>query len=219
MASLAEISSWIAAAGCAASGALGSVLSIFGRTGTVVKAAGDYAVADITGMAAAVSITANTAAINTTETIVVKTPALAANRLAAGQIIRVVLDGTCTSTAANLSTFAVRLGTAGTTADALILTGQPGTAAATSGTAVPFRAEILLTVRTAGASATCVGKLTLLNNGITGITSSASPQVIVLTPSTFNTTTASLILSATYTSAAVTTTCTFNQAEIELLNL
>jgi hypothetical protein len=168
--------------------------------------------ADKTGQA---SITADTAAINTTETVVVKSAAIPANRLAAGTVIRAIMEGTCTSTVGNASTFQIRIGTGGTTADTLVFTAATA-AAATTGTSIPFHAELTLTVRTTGASATASGYLTLINQGVTGISTTAT-QVIKATMTTFNSTTASNIVDITYKSAATTTTSTFNNAFIEVV--
>jgi hypothetical protein len=161
------------------------------------------------------AITAASAAINTTETVITKTAAVQANRLQAGTVIRVTWIGTCTSTAANISTFALRWGTAGTTADAL-LASAPTAAAATSGTTIPFRAVMEVTIRTTGASATAYGTLSVENAGATGI-ATVTQQFIVATMTAINSTTANAILSATYKSAATTTTSTFQEAFIEVV--
>lgn len=159
------------------------------------------------------SIVSASAGINTTETIIAKTRALAANRLIAGTTLRITFYGTCTSSAANASTFSVRIGTAGTTSDGLMV--QCATAnAATSGTNIPFQAILEVVVRTTGASATCYGYLTLHNQGTTGI-ATAVTRVTVGTFTNFNTTTANNIISATYKSAASTTTSTFQMCQID----
>ena len=163
------------------------------------------------------SITTDSAGINTTETVVVKSGVLSADRLVAGTVLRVVMLGTCTASAANTSTFQIRIGTAGSTADTLVFSGVTATSA-TTGTAIPFRAILELTVRTTGASATAMGFLTVETTGGTATGISIIPvQVILPTMTTFNTTTASNIISATYKSAATTTTCTFKEAFIEVV--
>src|SRR4029077_14699034 len=161
------------------------------------------------------SIVTASGAINTTETLIVKSAAMAANRIVAGTTIRIILQGTCTATVANTSTFQIRIGTAGTTADGLVFSAVTAASAA-AGTTIPFRAILEMTTRTAGAAATSFGTLTLENQGVTGIATVAI-QVISATMSAFNTTTANLIVSATYQSAATTTTSTFQQAFIEVL--
>lgn len=161
------------------------------------------------------SITSASSGINTSETVVVQTPALAANRLQAGTVIRATLMGTCTASASNASTFTCRIGTAGTTSDGAFYTGTTINSA-TSGTNIPFKLVIEITVRTTGASATCYGNYTMMNQGTTGL-SSLSTTVQTGSTATFNTTTASNIISFTYKSAASTTTCKFQEAFIEVI--
>lgn len=162
------------------------------------------------------SIVANSAGINTTETIIVKSAALAANRLVAGTHIRATLIGTCTTTVANTSSFLVRMGTNGTTADTAIATATTGVAG-TTGTAIPFKVVIDFTVRTVGASGTGFITAALDSNGTTGIIATTGQLLIQPSMSAFNTTTASNIISFSYVSAATTTTSTFNQAVIEVV--
>lgn len=159
------------------------------------------------------AITSATAAINTTETIIVQSPVLTANRFMTSTFIRITFTGTNTSSVANASTFRVRIGTAGTTADTLVFTATTGNSAA-SGTNIAFRGQIDITIRTIGASATAYGTLTLNNQGSTGI-STVLTQVINGTMSTFNSTNANFV-SVSYLSAAATTTSTFQQAIIEI---
>lgn len=161
------------------------------------------------------AITAATAAINTAETIVVQSPVLTAGRFMTSTIIRIEFSGTCTSTAGNTSTFRIRIGTAGTTADGIVMSITTA-AAAVSGTNVAFSGEIDMTIRTIGASATAFGYLTLFNQGTTGI-STTSTQVIQGTMTAFNSTTANFV-SLTYQSAAATTTSTFQVAQIEVID-
>ena len=155
-------------------------------------------------------------AINTTETIIVgglNQVRIKANQLKVGTVIRVTLQGTCTSTAANASTWRIRFGTNGTTADTAVFTAA-NSVAATSGTAIPFEATLVLTVRTIGASGTLSGYLKLVNTGVTGI-SAVTAQVVQATVASINTTVDSW-LSVTYQAAATTTTSTFQNAFIEV---
>jgi hypothetical protein len=160
-------------------------------------------------------IVADSGAINTTETIIVKTATLPANRLIAGTHIRATLTGTCTSSAANTTTITGRMGTNGTTADTAIFTAVMG-AAATTGTAIPFWLTVDCTVRTVGASGTGFCTVKLENNGVTGI-STSTLQIVMPTMSAFNTTTAGNILSFSDKSAGTTTTSTFKQGVIEFV--
>lgn len=161
------------------------------------------------------SILTASSGINTGEAIVVQTGALSANRLTVGSTIRATLFGTCTSSATNVSTFNLYIGTAGTTSDTKVLTAATGAAAA-SGTAVVFKAVLEMVMRTVGASATVVGTLTVLNQGTTGIATVVA-QAITATPASFDTTAEGNIISVSYLSAASTTTSTFTQAYIESL--
>lgn len=165
------------------------------------------------------SATGATGAINTTETIItggLNNARIYANQLKVGSTIRAILQGTCTSTVANASTWKFRLGTAGTTSDAAIMTAANSVAAA-SGTTIPFEATLMLTVRTIGASATAMGYLKLINTGVTGI-SAVAEQVVQGTMAAFDSTVNNW-LSATYVSAATTTTSTFQVASIEVVKI
>lgn len=159
---------------------------------------------------------AASSAINTTETIIgggASSRQLLANQLVVGSSCRTTIFGTCTSTVANASTFRIRFGANGTTADTAILTATTGVAA-TSGTNIAFAVIIEWIVRTIGASGTVSGTCTLINQGTTGI-SAAATQVIAMTVAAINTTVASFY-TVTYQSAAVTTTSTFQNVANEL---
>lgn len=161
------------------------------------------------------SLNAVSAAINITETILASS-VLPANFLTVGAVFEIVVYGTCTSTVANASNIRIRMGTAGTSADAIAAVITP-TAAAT-GTAVPFTARFLISIRTIGAAATLAGNGNLNNNGVTGLSNAA---VVVGTPTNavaINTTVANTI-QVSYQSAATTTTSTFQLAAIELVKL
>lgn len=164
-------------------------------------------------------ITATSGAINNVETIIVgglNNCRIKANQLKVGTIIRATLQGTCTSSAANASTWRFRLGTAGTTADGVIGSAANSVAAA-SGTNIPFTCEMVMTVRTIGASATLVGYMELRNTGVTGI-SAVTVQTVELTASAFDSTVDNW-LSVTYVAAASTTTSTFKNAFIEIVKI
>jgi hypothetical protein len=157
---------------------------------------------------------AATAGINTTETIIAQMN-IPLGGLMPGATYKAVFLGQCTSTGANVSTFRLRYGTAGTTADAVVAT-LTCTAAA-SGTAVPFECDLFITVRTIGSSGTTAAMGVLFNNGVTGVSNAAvvvNPTSAVAT-STINTTVANF-LTATYVSAASTTTSTFHISFIEV---
>lgn len=155
--------------------------------------------------------------INTGETILCKTGPLSATRLTLGSVIRVTYVGTCTSTAANVSTFNVYIGALGTTSDPKVLSCATA-AAQTSGTGVLFTTTLQLTVTVlgSGTSATALGFGTVLNTGTTGI-ATAINQLIAPTMAGFDTTIEGNIISASYLSAATTTTSTFSQCFIETI--
>jgi hypothetical protein len=163
------------------------------------------------------SIAAASGAINSAsgETVITQTPALPANYLQAGTTIRITFMGTCTSSSAQTQTFAIRIGTAGTTSDGLMFSGTNISSAA-SGTNIPFKLVLELTVRTTGSSATCYAHYTLVNQGTTGI-SAAAATIQTGTVTSFNTTTANNIISATYKANAVGPACNFQQSFIEII--
>lgn len=159
------------------------------------------------------STTADSAAINTTETVVGQTPQFLANSFIAGTAFHISAWGRTTDTVANTSTFKVRIGSAGTTSDAAAVTLTTGVSG-TTGISVPFNLDMDVTIRGTGsgtsASLTARPKLFAGNNGIQASTSQSigSPTL-----AGFDTTTANF-LSLTYVSAATTTTSTFEQVMI-----
>ena len=107
------------AGACGVSGVSG-VAGACGVSG-VVGACGISGVSGVSGagllLAAATSASG---AINTTETVLETLTVVAGSTLAVGTLVRIVLQGTCTATVADTSTFTVRAGTAGTTSDASV---------------------------------------------------------------------------------------------------
>jgi hypothetical protein len=161
------------------------------------------------------SITANSIGISTAETIVTAPTPVPFNSMVVGTSYRITLLGTCTTTAANASTFTLRFGTAGTTSDASIATAVTAVAA-TTGSAIPFRVVIEFTVRSIGTTGAIVGTLTLWNAGATGI-SAVLTQVLQLTATATLNTTVNSFFEVTYKSAATTTTCVFDNAVVEVV--
>lgn len=164
------------------------------------------------------AMVAASAAINTAETVLVTAPA-GSNGINPGTTYRITLQGTCTSSAANVSTFTIRLGTAGTTADTLIATFT--VTSATTGTAIPFKVEILLTFRTVGATGSVSGGMTVLSQGLatgtsSGIAAFSADVFQTASVAAPNTAANDCVLSCTYKSAATTTTSTFQQGQIAL---
>ncbi len=162
-------------------------------------------------------IIAASAAINTTATILATANCNAG--LQPGTTFRITLLGTCTASAADTSTFTVRFGTAGTTADGTIATAAFTSAA--TGTNIPFKVEIFLTVRTVGSgtSATVFGYAIAIAQGAAGVATgliAQNTEMIALTDTAFS----SLIngiLSIGYVSSATTCTATFQNAVIEVV--
>jgi hypothetical protein len=153
------------------------------------------------------------AALNTVETLITPATPIPANFLQVGTTYRITVSGTCTSTVANLSTFTIRLGTAGTVADTSIATIT--CTAAASGAAIPFQAVFYVTIRSIGAGGTAMGSGSLVNTGITGISANGVGGGGSTATAAVNTTVANFI-EVTYKSAAATTTSTFQMAIVEL---
>ena len=154
------------------------------------------------------------AAISSVETVIGGTAnALPPNFLKAGQNMRITILGTCTSSVANASTWALRVGPLGTVADPVALTGA-NSVAAVSGTNIPFRCVYELTVRTVGAAGTLAGSFTLENTGVTGV-SAVTVQTVAFTPTAVDTT-ATNFRKPTYVAAAASTACTFQNVMFEL---
>lgn len=160
------------------------------------------------------AISAASSGINT-ETIVTAQTTVPFNAMQLGTSYRITLLGTCTSTVANTSTFTIRMGTLGTISDASIASATT-VVAATTGTAIPFRAIIEFTVRATGTTGSIAGTLTLFNAGATGISTVLTQVISLAATATMNTTVNSYI-EVTYKAAAAGTTCTFNNAIIEVV--
>ncbi len=160
---------------------------------------------------------AASAAINTTETIIgggVGTEAFVpANSLKVGSTIKVTILGTNTSSVGNASTFRLRMGPLGTIAETVQASAAITSAA--SGTTIPFKAVLELTVRTIGATGTLAGSLSVQNQGTTGIFTAAA-NVVVATVAALDTT-VNNYLTVTYQSAAATTTSTIQNVIIEVV--
>lgn len=157
-------------------------------------------------------LVASSGAINTTETILVKTPLIpgSGGTLQVGSVIKATLLGTVTSTNADVSTFGIRAGILGTTADQLVA--SAAVTSSGSGTGVAFEADIEFVVRTLGAAGTGEMGLRVSNTGVTGLV--AVTNTVVLAAGTNLATTTATFLEVTYVSAAVTTTATFQIADL-----
>lgn len=153
-------------------------------------------------------------AINTAETYICTPLQVAANQLKVGDKIRITGYGTCTTTAANLSTFTARAGASGVVADTAVgtLTGTAGT----TGNTIAFKFVIDLVVRAIGASGSIQMDGQLTSTSVTGITNNAASVIIVGTTTAVNTTGA-LQFGVSYKTAVNTTTSTFQDVTVELI--
>jgi len=147
--------------------------------------------------------------INTTETLLDKALIGSAQ---AGDTYIIEGFGTCVSTAGNLSTFTVYLGTTGTINDAPI--GMVPSVGGASTTNVGFYFRIMVTFRTVGSSGTVlvngIISQTDITGGITNTINAVSANYAVPTVAT----NVANYLSVSYKSAAVTTTSSFQNISI-----
>jgi hypothetical protein len=185
---------------------------------TATPSANDIPLADAFGtlnawITPASSIGPTSSAINTVETYLNPQFKLNANTLVAGNSYRITVTGTNTSTVANLSTFTVRMGTAGTTADTSL--GTVTATSATTGTNIPFSVSCVVTVQSIGSNGSVIFSGSLTNSGTTGINTTQTPVMVLGSPTAGMNTTGALYLGITYKSAASTTTSTFQQVIVE----
>lgn len=164
----------------------------------------NQAVAAVTGYAADTYLVGSSIAIPASLT------------LQAGSIYRCKISLSKTAAGVAAPTLILRIGTAGTVADAAIFTLT--TAAQTAATDTGY-IEVLFTVRTVGAAATSTSTVTAIHTAATGVgLGYAVPQITETAGTAFSSVTASLIvgLSLNYgASASVTTT----QVDAELINI
>lgn len=168
---------------------------------------------------------AASAAINTTETLLLasslRPPSTDFGQtilgtLQVGTLVRWTIQGTCTDTVANTSTFGVRMGTLGTVAGDTLVATFVTSVSGTAGTAVPFTAVISLTVQTLTATGTGTGQM-VINSPATGIIGAAisfnvgSASAITALP-----TTTATFIDLTLITAAVTTTNTIQSVQCEI---
>lgn len=168
---------------------------------------------------------ATSAAINTTETLLLAAPLTLPRTdfgqtfpgtLQVGTLLRWTIQGTCTDTVANTTTFGIRMGILGTVAGdasvATFVTAVSGTA----GTSVPFTAVINLTVQTVSATGTGTGQMVTTSNatGIIGaltVHTIGSASAITAMPDTTAT-----FIDLTMVTAATTTTNTIQSVQLEI---
>lgn len=153
---------------------------------------------------------------NTVETYVTPAFTFPAAFLAVGQRYRITLYGTCTSSVANLVTFTVRVGTAGTTADTAIVALTPTSFA--GGSALPWHLTCDFMVTATGTSGTGIAHAALLNVQSTagaGI-SNGTGLVGISGTATINTTTATHLGMSLKTAASTTSLVIFS-ASVEMI--
>lgn len=149
------------------------------------------------------------AAITNTETLILATPIVAAQTLKVNSRVVWVLDLTSTSTAANVTTFTVRMGTAGTVAGDTSFGTLATSAAGTTGTNVPGFVIITLVFKAVGAAATANGGAQIVNNAATAL-SGAVTNVISNTGFTGTNANTATFIDLSVASAAATTSVTVN---------
>jgi hypothetical protein len=172
---------------------------------------------------------AATSGINTTETLLVNAALVIPNTyvgnsiagtLNAGSVVRATIVGTCTSSNADVSTFTLRMGTAGTVAGDTSVATWTVTSSG-SGSSVVFRAVLDLTIRTlqttSSANGTGYGSLAVQNTGATGIVGVTNTVVASASAISALPTNTATYLDISYVSAATTTTTTFQEAILEII--
>jgi hypothetical protein len=163
-----------------------------------------------------ISLTAVTGNITTTDTRIGNPSSIIpANSIINYSKIRVTLVGTCTTTVANAVNIRLHWGTNGSISDPTIFIAT--FTASASGTDVLFRMVADVAVRTIGASGTIEGNVSLINNGTTGISTTAMKVVQATYPSVFDTTVYKRLCVSANTGAA-TTSVKFQQCIAEIID-
>jgi hypothetical protein len=133
-----------------------------------------------------------------------------------GTTFRWSFTGVQTAAAVGACILTVRIGTAGTTGDAAVMTAT--FPVSTVAAAIPFRMDVELTVRTIGAAATVSGKVTLYQGSAAGAGGAVAVAIPVAVFVAFNSTTAQQFIHCDFISGGAGTTLTFQQAYGEVLN-
>jgi len=164
-----------------------------------------------------VSLTAATSGINTTETVI-KNFSIPANLMIVGTTFRITGHGICTTTVANLVTIRCRIGTTTLTGNIPCTLTATGT---TTGVAAPFAVDMLITVRSNGASGTAIGNGCLLGGTESAALTAWSRSVnLSATAATVVVdTTATKLIELTCVTAATTTTLTWHDAAIDWVKI
>ena len=186
---------------------------------------GQVSQAGLSATAKRYATTTASAAINTTETLLLASPLLLPSTYAGtavpgtlnvGTLVRWTVQGTCTDTVANTSTFTIRMGILGTVAGDTSVATFVTSASGSAGTNVPFTAVITLTVQTLTATGTGTGQL-VINSPATGIIGAAiSFNVGSAAAITALTTTTATFIDLSLVTAATTTTNTIQNVQCEI---
>lgn len=153
--------------------------------------------------------------INTTETVISPALRFAANGLRAQSTILFKVAGSCTiTTAAAVPTFRVRLGTAGTTADGVIMTFTLPTSGGVGTSA--FVLEATITCRTIGASGTFQGDISVAQASATLGLLATNCTAVAGTAATGSTQAINFI-TLTFQGASANVTCTFQKVTTQVV--
>jgi hypothetical protein len=130
------------------------------------------------GLTPATTTRATATTASNTETVLAQI-ALPANSMTVGSTYRIKVYGGFSNTLATAATttWRVRLGTAGTTADAIVVPSPVFTSNAAATNNIAFNIEVMVTVRGTGTTGQVVAMGVLNNNGATGMTTSTTNQV------------------------------------------
>lgn len=211
------VASAVAGTGIGVSGATGAVT--FSNTG-VLSITDNSTMVNVSATTGAITLTDNqpqqsitaAAAITSTETLVTKLTI--GTGAVAGDTYLIQGFGTYTTTnsTVRMSTFNIRCGTAGTTADTVMGAIGPMTGTGNA-TAIAFAFEILLTFWVVGAAGTAIVNGIVSTNGVIGIIAAAT-FISANTATTSVNTTNNNIISFTFTTNATQATATFRNVSI-----
>ena len=160
-----------------------------------------------------VSIAAQSAIVNSVTLITGSILAVPPQGFQIGTVIRWVIMGVTTTTATTTN-IVVRLGTAGTTADAAVATFAPTSVAAT---ATLFKIEIEFVIRTLGSAATAYAFATNSSPTAGNIFGAGSSVPLEATMATFNTTTAQQFFSVSCLTGAAGSSVTPHLCRVECI--
>lgn len=198
--------------------ASGTPGKFYANAGGKLEAEGDLNITGevtVKGVSACVASATGVATWNNAERVAISSDALPADWLQIGRLVKVTIFGTCTASSGTTITARLRLGAAGTASDAEIANSTWTSAAA--GSSTPWRINMYFMVKTVGSGGTGTARLETINSySADGIL----PQVqrfANMTMSSFNTTTANQILSATVASGGTGCSLAIQQAWIELI--